>query len=298
MFGKVLVALDFSKHSQNILDHVLEIPGIQEVVLLHVIDASHPSRHGWTYGPEIENAKIILAEKKEALVHAGLKAHVLVDVLVDTITQGNVSTAILETAEAKQVSLIIVGARGTNPIKELLLGSVSSTVLRRAGTSVLILPGVSEQVDSDSPGSFSRQEIFSKLLVPTDFSEPAREAFLMMKKIPGIREIVLLNVVTRAESQLEIEASVTEAQSLLEEMKREISAGITIRIHVRVGDPAGMIESVAREEEVSLIGMSAHGTDFLYEILLGSTTFSVLRRTKKPVMVIRDRKQNESSQNG
>ncbi len=75
MFRKVLVALDFSVHSQNILDHILEIPGIAEVVLLHVIDASRPSRHGWTYGPEIENAKILLAEKKEALMQAGLKAH-------------------------------------------------------------------------------------------------------------------------------------------------------------------------------------------------------------------------------
>ncbi len=209
------------------------------------------------------------------------------DILVDTITQGNVSTAILETAEANQVSLIIVGARGANPIKELLLGSVSSTVLRRAGTSVLILPGVSETVDSDHSGSLSRLELFSKVPVPTDFSESAMDAFSMIKSIPGIRELVLLNVVTKAESQSEIETSVMEAQSRLEGMKREISAGITTRIHVRVGDPAGMIDSVARDEGVSLISMSAHGTDWLHEMVLGSTTFSVLRKTKRPVLVIR-----------
>ena len=44
MFEKVLVALDFSVYSQKILDRITEIPGIQEVVLLHVVDATRPSR--------------------------------------------------------------------------------------------------------------------------------------------------------------------------------------------------------------------------------------------------------------
>ncbi|OPY36859.1 MAG: Universal stress protein family protein [Methanoregula sp. PtaU1.Bin051] len=72
MFDKVLVALDFSQHSQTILDRLGEIPGIKEVVLLHVVDATHPSRHGWTHDPEIENAKILLNEKKEAIGKTGL----------------------------------------------------------------------------------------------------------------------------------------------------------------------------------------------------------------------------------
>ncbi len=70
MFEKVLVALDFSPSSQKILAHIGEIPGIQEVELLHVVDATRPSRLGWTHGPHIENAKLLMAEKKEALEHA------------------------------------------------------------------------------------------------------------------------------------------------------------------------------------------------------------------------------------
>ena len=50
MFEKVLVALDFSQYSQKILNRVSEIPGISEVVLLHVIDATSPSRLEWTPG--------------------------------------------------------------------------------------------------------------------------------------------------------------------------------------------------------------------------------------------------------
>ena len=50
MFKKVLVALDFSLSSQKILDRISEIPGIQEVVLVHVVDATRPARLEWTSG--------------------------------------------------------------------------------------------------------------------------------------------------------------------------------------------------------------------------------------------------------
>jgi nucleotide-binding universal stress UspA family protein len=48
-----------------------------------------------------------------------------------------------------------------------------------------------------------------------------------------------------------------------------------------------MILSVAEEDEVSLIAMNAHGTDWLRNLVLGSTTFTVVRRSKKPVLIIR-----------
>ena len=78
-------------------------------------------------------------------------------------------------------------------------------------------------------------------------------------------------------------------------MKKElIDTGADIKLHVGAGDPTEMILSVADEEDVSLIAMSAFGLDRISEILLGSTTFTVVRRTKKPVLHHSDRtgKQN------
>ena len=288
MFEKVLVALDFSVHSQKILDRIGEIPGIQEVVLLHVVDATHPSRLGWTHGPHIENAKILMGEKKDALEHIGLKVHINVDVIVNAITQGSVPLTILETAATRNVSLIIMGARGINPIQELLLGSVSSSVLRHAKTSVLVLHISPEPDDADLLLCSSHQQLFSKVLVPTDFSPSASNAAAGINTLQGIKEIVLLHVVTRGESQQEIDNYVKEAQLRLEDMKTEfISMGAEVKIHVRVGDPTEMILSVAEEDDVSMTAMSASGTGWLREMLLGSTTFTVVRRTKRPVLVLR-----------
>jgi nucleotide-binding universal stress UspA family protein len=297
MFEKVLVALDFSPSSQKILDHIDEIPGIQEVELLHVVDATHPSRRGWTHGPHIENAKLLMAEKKEALELLGLKVTTTDDVIVNAITQGTVSMSILETAETKNVSLIIVGARGINPIQELLLGSVSSSVLRHAKTNVLVMHAGHEQAKADLSTGKSHRQLFSKVLVPTDFSQPAGDAFSLIKSIPGMREIVLLHVVNHADSQPEINDCVSEAQLRLEDMKKEfIGRDVVVTHHIRVGDPTEMILSVAQEDDVSLIAMSACGTNWLREILLGSTTFTVVRRAKKPVLVIRTGQETKNPQ--
>jgi nucleotide-binding universal stress UspA family protein len=297
MFEKVLVALDFSPYSQKILDRISEIPGIQEVVLLHVVDATRPARLEWTHGhPHIENAQLLMEEKKQFLEHLGLRVHISVDVIVNAITQGTISHAILEIAETENVSLIVIGARGINPIQELLLGSVSSSVLRHAKMNVLILHFNPARDVADVSSDSSYQKLFSKVLVPTDFSRSASDASAFVKTIPGIKEIVLLHVVNQVESQPEIEIYIKEAQTRLEDMKKEyIDSGIDGTIHIRVGDPTEMIRSVADEDDVSLIAMSAFGLDWVREILLGSTTFTVVRRTKKPVLIIRTGKENENS---
>jgi nucleotide-binding universal stress UspA family protein len=283
MFEKVLVSLDFSPYSQKVLDRVREIPGIREVVLLHVVDATHPSRLGWTHGPHIENAKILLNEKKEELENPGLNVTTRVDVIVNVITQGTIAQSILEIAETENVSLIVMGARGINPIQELLLGSVSSTVLRDAKVSVLIIRDTTP-ASSMVPGS----PLFSSVLVPTDFSEPAGDVISVLKTLEGIKKVILLNVVSRAESDDEISERVSDAQARLVALQKDLAAaGIVVNHHIRVGDPTEMILSVAQDDNVSLIAMNAHGTDRLRTLLLGSTTFTVVRRTKKPVLIVR-----------
>jgi nucleotide-binding universal stress UspA family protein len=193
--------------------------------------------------------------------------------------------------------MIVMGARGINPIQELLLGSVSSFVLRHAKTNVLIMHFVPASADRKAASHDSSSlNLLSKVLVPTDFSRSASDASARVKTIPGIKEIVLLHVVNRGDSQQEIDNYVKEAQSRFEEMKKEfIGVGIDVNLHVRVGDPTEMILSVAKEDEVSLIVMSAYGTDWLREMVLGSTTFTVVRRTKIPVLIVRKGQENETN---
>jgi len=134
MFGKVLVPTDFSEYAKKTMVCLTRIPGIHEVVLLHVFDATRHTKRGWTYEAQIENARIQLEEEKKFLEQRGFS----VKVTVDVITSGDISTAILRKAGCENISSIIIGSRGRGLVKGLLLGSVSADILRKGKTHLLI----------------------------------------------------------------------------------------------------------------------------------------------------------------
>lgn len=55
---------------------------------------------------------------------------------------GGVAEALLNCAAERDADLIVVGRRGMSRVKEVLLGSVSSAVVRDGASPVLIVPGV------------------------------------------------------------------------------------------------------------------------------------------------------------
>jgi len=284
MFEKVLVPTDFSEYAQKTLECIGEIPGIKELMLLHIVDATHPSKHGWTHGPHIWNTKILMDEKKQYLENLGLK----VKTKMDVITEGEVYREILRTAENEKVSLIVMGARGKSRIKDLLLGSVSTKVVRHAKTNLLIMRyKLVEDLEGLKHEKFCPM-IFSKVLLPTDFSEFAGETISFIKSIKDVKEIDLLNVVSKGETEEEIDENVNEAKNILGDIKEELGrAGFMVKDHVRVGNIPEEIISTAEDEDISLIAMSPHGKGWFKELLVGSTTWAVVRRANRPVLVVR-----------
>jgi len=284
MFEKVLFPTDFSDYARKILECIGEIPGIKKVFLLHIVDATHPSKRGWVFDPEIEKAKIYLEEDKKFLENLGLET----ETKVKAITAGDVPRAIMDTADEEKVSLVVMGARGKSLIKEILLGSVSANVLRHGKTHLLIMRHkVAEGLKGEVFEKFCPR-IFSKVLFPTDFSKTAGSAFSFVKGLKGIEEMVLVHVIRKGETKEEIEERVQEAKKKLEVLGKELKrAGIKNIIHVHLGDPPEEINRVAEEEDCSLIAIGPYGKGILREVLKGSVTCAVVRRTKRPVLVVR-----------
>ena len=285
MFEKVLLPTDFSPDSQKVLSYVRDIPGVREVLLLHVVDATHPSRHGWDHGPHIENAKLLMEENRQALEKNGVKTEVDIETIVNTITQGDIPLTILEKAETGKVSLIMMGARGKNTIQTILLGSVSANVIRRANTPVLLMRFPPESCVTDE-----HPHLFSRVLLPVDFSEPSGATLSLIKGIPTTGQIILMHVVDRGESETEIHAAVQEAQVRLEAIKADLAdGGITADFRVYVGYPPDEINATAERERVSLILMSPNGVGWTRELralFIGSTTNAVMRRAHHPVLIV------------
>ena len=42
MYNKILVPTDFSSYAHRVQDCLAAVPGIEEIVLIHVLDASNP----------------------------------------------------------------------------------------------------------------------------------------------------------------------------------------------------------------------------------------------------------------
>ena len=185
MFEKVLLPTDFSADSQKVLGYVKDIPGVREVILLHVVDATRQSVKGWTHGPAIENAKILLEENRQVLEKNGVKADVAIETIVNTILQGDIPLTILEKAGSENVSLIAMGARGKNTIQEILLGSVSASVTHHATCPVLLMrfmPEITRSIASIAipPLGFRSRPVFlmqgfAGIVTPSSGRVPIRE---------------------------------------------------------------------------------------------------------------------------
>jgi len=281
MFERILYPTDFSEYAQKITECLGEIPGIKEIIILHVVDTKRTAYREESESVLIKKAELILKEQKNRLEKLGKTVKTKVKV-------GIPSREILSTADGENVSLVVMGARGRSLIKDILLGSVSSDVLRYGKTNLLILRHkVAEELKGEVFEKYC-DRIFSKVLYPTDFSKRAEQTLSIVKGMPSLGKIILVHVVDKGETREELDAYVREAERKLKDMQDRLkTARINAELHVHIGDPAHEINRVAEEEDVSLIAIGTRGKGLIEEIWIGSTAENLVRNAKRPVLVIK-----------
>ena len=103
------------------------------LTLLHVIDfAILAPAYAEGAAPLIADGEGILANGREILKDTGLKGMV-----VDKLLTGHPAQVIAEEAEQGHYILILMGARGLSPLKQLILGSVSKDLLYRVSRTIV-----------------------------------------------------------------------------------------------------------------------------------------------------------------
>ena len=123
---------------------------------------------------------------------------------------------------------------------------------------------------------------------PQIFLEPAQKALSSIKDSEGFGEVHILHVVTTGETHEEVESNFQEATKKLEEIKTDLAgAGLSVKIHIRPGQPPDEIISLADTEDISLILMSSHGKGLLTELLVGIPAPGVAIHTNRPLGVVR-----------
>ena len=146
--------------------------------------------------------------------------------------------------------------------------------------------------------------MFKKILYPTDFSDVSKKAldYLKQLKEAGAKEVIVLHIIDEREiesiarygevsmsleKRLEekMEESVKQESAAIEAELKESGFDVTVRIEK--GIPFREILRVEEEEEASVVVIGSHGKSCVEEMFLGSVSEKVVRKSKRPVLVIR-----------
>jgi nucleotide-binding universal stress UspA family protein len=145
--------------------------------------------------------------------------------------------------------------------------------------------------------------MFEKILYPTDFSDVSKKAlgFIKSLKDAGAKEVVVHHVIDEREIEQishlpylsmdvkELERKKEEhAKEEMEAIIRELKeSGFTVKTRIKKGIPFTDILKAEEEENVSVVVIGSHGKSCISEMLLGSVSEKVIRKSNKPVLVVR-----------
>jgi len=137
----ILAAIDFSPATEAviaILDGLGRSHG-SRILLLHVVPAPPPLA-AYQMG-EDESAQLMAATEKDAARRLGEIAARLAGAAAETLTATGVpADEIVREARASGADCIVVGSHGHTALYELLVGSTTHGVLKKAACPVLIVP--------------------------------------------------------------------------------------------------------------------------------------------------------------
>jgi nucleotide-binding universal stress UspA family protein len=212
------------------------------------------------------------------------------------VLDGDAWRVILEEAAAWPADLIVMGTHGRGGFEQLLLGSATEKVLRRATCPVLAVGHVLPHP--------RKGPLFRRILCAADLSDASQGtldvAFSMATENDA--RITLLHVVASLPGETDARASIavpeiaplrlalTEwAHTLLSDAVPDTARKFCeVSERVETGTPWSEILRVAAEWDADLIVMGAHTRGAAGRMLFGSTASHIVRRARCPVLVVRE----------
>ena len=209
-------------------------------------------------------------------------------------------TEILETAASQSADYIIVGSRGRNMVKEMLMGGTASEVLQRSELPVfLVRMEIREEQETAGERRLvvrgTGESVLRHVLHPTDFSETADRAFEVIRgldragkigkvsliHVQGHHAIALKDPVSLGKLTERTTTDLNNMRNMLSDNTRE-----DCELIITYGTPGKEIVNAAKENQVSLTIMGSQGKGFVQEIFLGGVSTQVTRFGHSHVMVV------------
>jgi universal stress protein A len=159
-------------------------------------------------------------------------------------------------------------------------------------------PAEGDPSASPAEAARRREVTFSRILVPTDFSDPSKRALKYAARFAAQfgSKVTLIHVIEPVMSAdfttfplaLDEEKVVENARQRLLHLGKANLDGTSLEAAVvRSGNPFHEITEAARELDVDLIILATHGYTGIKRALLGSTAERVVRYAQCAVMTVR-----------
>jgi nucleotide-binding universal stress UspA family protein len=288
MFRKILVPLDGSRLSEQVLPHAAALAQAfgSDVIVVGVCEPEESEqRHA------CEANIYSLSDRFKR--YLGTDASVAVE---EVVLLGKPAQEIIRYAESNDVTLIVMASHGRSGLAPWSLGSTVDHVIRRLRYPMLVVRAKEIPEDAGGVG------LFRRILTPLDGSERG-EAVLPYVQVLTNKlgaEVVLFQAVAHGKhvhsvggldyvrfEDHEVGAMRERAREYLAGIRDRISeTGDRIRVEVRDGSPATEIVNYADEADCPLVAMSTHGHSFLERWVYGSNTYKVLQASSKSVLLV------------
>lgn len=279
MIEKILIPTDGSDYSKTALEYGIYIAkrlGAQ-ITGLHVVDVRLIQGPVFTditgsiglppyqeFLPSIRNG---LDERAEGILNAFRARCEEAGLQPDTLkSMGPIDETIID--EGKRADLIILSRRGEHfhLASGGILGSTAESVVRKSGKPVMVIPESFKEIES--------------MGLAYDGSAPAENALKLAVKLSDVASWPLTIIVITDDHELE--ANITrKLDDFLEPLKID-SDTIILR-----GKEEREIIRFIQEGSIELMVMGAFGHNRLRELILGSTTSYVIRKSTVPILLTR-----------
>jgi len=287
-FDRMVCATDFSTVTAAALRRAVMLAGEHKATLevLHVVSReSLDALRQWVKEP-LEFPEQLVRAVREELEGCAADASRQAGVRIETrVVVGEVTDSILEHASASD--LLVIGAHGTNPLKDLMLGTTAERLAGRATPPILVVRRPPERA-------------YARLLVAVDLLPGSEELFAGAHRFGGNATLTALHVYDVPLAGMLARAGVSA--SLIDEHRarayQEALDGIAALARRACGDggrflalaedghPAAAIVGRSHAMGADLVVIRKRSRSLAEGIVLGSVTRHVLADAAADVLLL------------
>jgi nucleotide-binding universal stress UspA family protein len=292
---QLLVGTDFSVASQSAVDRALQLARgwSARLTLQHVVSSSLwddvLSTAASAAGVDTLAPAAAEAAAGEALRRRADEIEAASGVRCDVaVSTGRAAGALAHAAERASADLLVIGAHGAHPVRDLVVGTTAQKLLRISPCPVLV---VKRKPTAE----------YRTILAPTDFSPPSRAALQTCLDLLPQATVHVAHAFELPYDGLARYASVDpdtlahyqrEARTRLHETLRHFADEVGVApgrrvLHVAHGYAPKCIEQWVETTGADLLVIAAHGKSELEATFLGSVSLHTIMAAHCDVLLLR-----------